>query len=245
LLICLLAGIGAAALVGCIISLLTLRLNHLFLGLATLIAGQILETLATSWNKIGGATGLAGIPIVTIWPTVLAACAGLLAIELLVVRGSRVELMTRIIAHDTKLVELSGWSPIRLRVILFTISAAAAGFGGALFVYYQGIAQPGDLDYTNSLTLLAYVVIGGSTSGIGALIGGFVLTMLAPVTHVEGTAYQIVLACALMAVVLTRDEGLIPRYAIRTRASRPEPNASEKTFGAGAVSAHATGDDAA
>jgi branched-chain amino acid transport system permease protein len=207
-------GTIAAAAAGLFLSVVTLRLNHLFLALATLIFGEIVTILATNSNQLGGAAGLAGLPLLTLWPTVLTAAVVILALELVVIRGSRLEVLSRVLAHDAALVEMSGRSSQRLRVGVFSVSAAVAGFAGCVSVFNIGVVQPSDLSFHHSLNILVYAIVGGSASGLGALVGGFALTVVPIAANLDGIESSLLLGAILLGVMLVRRDGLISRMPV-------------------------------
>jgi len=209
------AAFFAAGAVGLILSTLTLRLNHLFLALATLIFGQIIVIVVGNTDTFGGAAGLAGIPLIPVGRITVGILVVIVLVELLILRGSRFELLTRVFAHDPDLVAMSGVSPRLLQIGCFTVSAAAAGIGGTLTMYHASVIQPVDLSFDRSLFILVYVMVGGAASGLGSLAGGFVLTVLPNVLGLEGVSASLLLGAVLLAVMLLRSEGLIPRLPLR------------------------------
>lgn len=218
------AALIVAGVAGFSLSVLTLRLNHLFLALATLIFGQILVLVATGWGSMGGAAGLAGVKLLQMGPIVVVVAVAIILLELFVLRGSRLEMQSRVLATDSTLVELSGRSSRWMRVGVFTVSATVAGLGGAMSVFNLGVVQPNDLGFDQSLNLLVFVIVGGSTSGLGALVGGFVLSVLPDALDLQGVTVTLVLGAILLLVMLVRQDGLIPRIPVRVfRGSEPGP----------------------
>lgn len=229
-----LVGVAVAMVLGAVLSALTLRLDHLFLALATLIFGEIAAILATDSETLGGAAGLASIPLWTSLPIVLGFVAVILAIELLVVRGSRAEIQLQLLAHNPSLVELAGNSSRRLRVFFFAASTAAVGIAGVLQAHLYGVVQPRDLQFARSLDLVVFAVVGGSHSGYGPMLGAVVLTASTEFITIPGVERPVIYGFILLAVLLWRDQGLLGRSPLRiaspgkraARTKRPEPSAT-------------------
>src|SRR5262249_47180403 len=60
------------------------------------------------------------------------------------------------------------------KLVVFVLSAAIAGFGGALLGVYQGTVQTQDYQMLNGLPYLLLLVVGGVGVVSGAVMGGFV-----------------------------------------------------------------------
>ena len=225
--VALLVAALVAGLIGVLLALVTLRLNHLFLALATLLFGEILVAVATGTDALGGAAGLAGLPLLELLPLVGGAVLVVVLVEVLVLRGSRVELNMLLLSGEPQLVDMTGRSADRLRIQVFAASAAVAGFAGALLAFQAGVVQPGDLGFDHSLNLLVYVIVGGSTNGIGALVGGFVLTVLPRVVQLDNVQQALLLGGVLVVVMLVRRDGAIPRRPTRVLRATTAPAPSD------------------
>lgn len=215
-------GVVAVAAIGGLVAFLTLRLNHLFLALSTLVFGQIAVIVVTNTSELGGAVGLVGLPLFDLRPLVVVSVVAVLLVEVLLIRGSRIELHMALVAADSALVEMAGRSSTRFRVAVFTASAAAAGFAGVMHAYYLGVVQPSDLGFIHSLDLLVYVVVGGARSGFGPMLGAAALTLLPEVVGLEGGYSTILLGAVLLATMLLRSDGVVGRIPVRVlRPNRP------------------------
>lgn len=221
-LVALFVGVVIAAVFGAVLSALTLRLDHLFLALGTLIFGEIAAIIATDTSALGGAAGLASIPFTTTVPIVAGVLVAIVLFELVVVRGSRAEIQMQLLAHNPRLIELAGSSAKRLRVAFFTLSAAGAGLAGVFHAHLFGVVQPGDLRFARSLDLVVYAVIGGAHSGFGPIVGAIILTLGEEFIAIPGLTRPVIYGSILLAVLLIRDRGLIPRWRLRV-ASTDDP----------------------
>lgn len=66
-------------------------------------------------------------------------------------------------------------NPTTAKLAVFALSAALAGFGGAIYGQALGAVSPDNVGFFNSLVLLMVLVIGGISSIGGALFGGLFL----------------------------------------------------------------------
>jgi len=70
-----------------------------------------------------------------------------------------------------------GVNPIVTKLGVFVISAAIAGFAGALLGVFQGTATVQDFEMLNGLAYLLLLVVGGVAVVSGAVLGGTFLTL--------------------------------------------------------------------
>jgi branched-chain amino acid transport system permease protein len=204
-----------AAIVGAIVAIPVLRLTGLYLALATLAFGQLMDKLvfqasyAFQFNnplhaerlsilgvKIDGTgayTVLMAIFFVLIALTVIAVRRG---------RGGRVLIAMR----DSQAACATLGLDLRwLRVALFAGSAGIAGLAGALFAGLRGTIVANDFLYFQSLLLLLIAVVWGVTSVTGAVIGG-VFMMYLPVAQSDHPSIGglLFVLLALGAIVIAR-----------------------------------------
>ena len=74
-----------------------------------------------------------------------------------------------------------GISLLRYRLLAFVLSTVYAGIGGIMFMSYLGYASPTNWTLMFSLNLLAAVIIGGTRSLWGTIVGCFIVFGLTPI----------------------------------------------------------------
>ena len=178
----LLAAIGLAGAVGAIIALPALRLRGLYLALATLAFGFIMDNMffPTSVAFTFGGTihvnrpGILGLHFnsdasFTVFLTVV---FSLLAVGLLALRRGPFGRLLLAMKDSEAACATLGASLTRTKLAVFSLSAAIAGLGGAL--YGAMITQPGAIDFAaeQSLPILLLAVIFGMATTSGAFLGG-------------------------------------------------------------------------
>jgi branched-chain amino acid transport system permease protein len=198
--------------IGVFLAVRAANLSPLFLGLATLAFGAVMDEVAFSSGRFSG--GLAGIffkrPGYLASPRVYYfVVAGVFAVFALAVenlRRSRTGLELAAM-RDTELGAGSlGIDVARLKITAFTMSAMIAGVGGALFSAADRLATPFSYFKLNSLLFLALAVIGGIGTWSGALLGAAVFQLAPAVVHLPAVSSNVVTR------VLFRDqlEALLP-----------------------------------
>ena len=85
--------------------------------------------------------------------------------------------------HSEIAVSSVGINVYRLKVLVFVISAAFAGFGGTLFAHQQNYISPDNFQFFSSVFFLLAVLFGGAGTLMGPVIGAAVLTLLPEMLH--------------------------------------------------------------
>src|SRR5688572_20771232 len=179
-----LAGLLSAA-VGVIVGLPALRVKGIYLGIATLSFGFIVEEVLARWESVtGGNSGIhvkhpdlfgykvdsaVGFYFLCL---VIAIVATLGILNLLRSATGRAFVAIR----DSEISAQSmGIHLARYKTLSFALSAALAGIGGALYAHKLQFISPDQFNILQSIDLLLMVVIGGLGSVHGALLGAIFL----------------------------------------------------------------------
>ena len=78
-------------------------------------------------------------------------------------------------------------------------------------MHYLGVIEPDELGFYMTVALLLYTVIGGRDHFSGAVLAAFVFTALPELLRVTNRGRIIVFSLILIAIVLWRPGGVIPR----------------------------------
>ena len=97
---------------------------------------------------------------------------------LAVLRRGRLGLRMRAVRDDETAARLNGVPVGRVKVAAFTVSAVAAGAGGAVLCFVTQSVSPGAYTLAFSLLLVVAVVVGGLGSIGGAAIGSALIVLL-------------------------------------------------------------------
>ena len=123
-----------------------------------------------------------------------------------------------------------GKSPARYRLEAFVLGAMIMGLGGAIYAHFIGFVAPEDFLPILTFQVWTMLVVGGSGSNRGALVGGvlvwglwsasgaLVAALLPQAMQARGAALQVVLiGVVLAAVLLCRPLGLLGEEAVVSR----------------------------
>jgi branched-chain amino acid transport system permease protein len=234
----LLMAAGLSAAVGVVVGLPALRVKGIYLGIATLSFGFIVEEVLARWESVTG--GNAGIHVKQpnlfglkvdsgvgfyLLCLVIAIIATLAILNLLRSPTGRAFVAIR----DSEISAQSmGIHLARYKTLSFALSAALAGVGGALYAHKLTFISPDQFNIIQSIDLLLMIVIGGLGSVHGAFLGAIFLISMPQLISlgkdylpaVIGQApglQSVVYGAVLIAFVLFEPLGLYGRWLkIRT-----------------------------
>jgi branched-chain amino acid transport system permease protein len=239
--------IVATAVSGIMIGAPTLRLRGDYLAIVTLGFGEITYLLLINLDRdpvniTGGPNG-----IIAIDPPALAGFVFSRNIEyyylfltaLLLVLGASVRLRdSRIgwawqaIREDELAARAMGINTTVAKLQAFAIGAAFAGIGGAFLASWQRSVFPDNFLFTESVNILAMVILGGMGNLVGVLLGAALLVAFPEIFRDFQVYRMLVFGLLLMVLMIFRPHGLL---AVRSR--REEEPAVERVAeeeGAGA-----------
>jgi branched-chain amino acid transport system permease protein len=183
------AGIVLSVLSALLLSLTTMRLRGVYLALATLAFGLLIDSLAVGMMDVtGGPSGLVGIPSFSIGSFVFATPLSMyyLVVVLMIllvllllggVRSSFGRVLKAIRTDQTAAAALS-INVARYKVAAFAISAALASLSGSLYAFFFHFLSPEMVNTSRSLEMITMLVIGGEGTLVGSLVGVALLTLL-------------------------------------------------------------------
>ena len=161
--------------------------------MVTIAFGWVIFKILQEWVSVtGGDLGIGSIPKVRVGPwmlqtnqfyyVVLALFVLALVFQYRLVH-SPFGMRLRAMKHSELGVASVGVDVYRLKVLVFIVSAAFAGFGGTLFAHQQNYISPDNFQFFSSVFFLLAVLFGGAGTQMGPVIGAAVLTLLPEMLH--------------------------------------------------------------
>jgi len=212
-------SIVLAVALAALIALPVLRLSSHYFALATLGIGQVIALIAIEWVSLtGGANGLAGVPLPSIfgftvargWP-LLILIWGFVAIGALlswqIMRGFYGK-ACHVMREDEVVARSLGIDIDRMRFTMLLLSGAYGGAAGALYAHAIRIASPEALEFKTMLACLTMVVVGGRTRIGGAILGAILIVHLPEWFRFFDRAYLIFNSAILIALLAVAPEGI-------------------------------------
>lgn len=206
-LVALFIGGLAAAFIGIIIGIPTLRLDGDYLAIATLGMGEIIRICILNIPAVGGASGLTGIPRQTtftwvFWAMILA----LFFIKNLV--NSTYGRSCISVRENAIAATAMGINTTYAKVLAFAVGALFAGLAGGLFSHYFSIAHPSSFTFLNSFNYLTMVVLGGLGSMTGSIVGAALITFITAALADYPELRMIIYALCLIFLMIFRPQGV-------------------------------------
>jgi branched-chain amino acid transport system permease protein len=175
------ASLALAAAVGLVFAFLVglplMRLSGLAAGIATFGVLEIVNNLLRYWQSIGpGLNAFSSVPQTTgIWQ---AAIGALICIAVAYAyQRSRFGRQLRAAREDPAAASAAGISIYRQRLLAFALSGGLAGLAGGLYVHLLPI-EIDSLYLDLTFITLAMLVVGGSGSLLGAVVGALAISGL-------------------------------------------------------------------
>ena len=183
-----------AGLIAIPIGLPVLRLNDIYLAIATIGFGEIVVVVIRNLDRLydifyedllnrevpanlpssGGATGIKGIPVQTeTWHLIL--LIALLAYFFYRLHRSRFGRALTAIRQDPNVASNMGINVVYYKNAAFIIGAIIAGWAGGLSGHLTRIIIPETYGFNQVVDILTYAVLGGTYTLIGPIVGGMVL----------------------------------------------------------------------
>ena len=232
---------GAAALsaaVGVVVGLPALRVKGIYLGIATLSFGFIVEEVFARWESVTGGNSGMHLKAPALFGVSLGSGQGFYFLCLLIAVIATLAILNLlrsptgrafVAIRDSEISAQSmGINLAYYKTLSFALSAALAGIGGALYAHKLMFISPDQFNVLQSIDLLLMVVIGGLGSVHGAFLGAiFLISMpqlisltkdyLPPVIGQAPGLQSVVYGSVLIGFVLFEPLGLYGRWVkVRT-----------------------------
>jgi branched-chain amino acid transport system permease protein len=187
-------GAATAGLVAYVLSFPLFRMKGFYFLIGSFAAGEVIRLL---WKRFrdpfGGPKGIKGIPgfpdieigalKIAFWDPVnyYYLCLIVVSLSLVVLyrlERSRFGLTFHAVHWQDKLAESVGVDTRRYRTVAFVVASVFGGLAGALLAHYLGTINPNRFDVEQMVFVLIWVIVGGTTTFFGPIIGVVVLTIL-------------------------------------------------------------------
>lgn len=223
-----LIGIGLALVAGFLIGVTALYLDGLWVLLLTLAVGLVIGSILSGVGTFGGDNGLQSTTSLSLFGYQLDEPSQVLPLAIVVavvifaicwrIGESPYGRVLRGIRADQSAIYALGKNVYSYKLVIFTLTAALAGLGGAMLATLTDVASPTQFSFSASIEIIAIVIIGGVGNPFGTVVGSAIVVLLVPffqyVIHlspqtsanVQLVGYGLVLTL----VVLFRPAGALP-----------------------------------
>jgi branched-chain amino acid transport system permease protein len=220
-LLALLAALAATLAMALVFSALALRASGIYFLMLTLALAQIIWGVALQWRSLtGGDDGMPAIfrPLIgtmrfsdaadfyLLTTVCFAVCLSLL----LVIVRSPFGLSLEGIRESPSRMSSLGYNVWLHRYIASIIAGLLAGWAGALQAWHTGIVTPNQLGLVTSAEALLMVILGGTGTIVGPVIGSIVIVLLEFLINRYTERWVSVLGAIYILVVVAAPRGLYP-----------------------------------
>jgi branched-chain amino acid transport system permease protein len=212
-----LIAIPAAGLVAGLIALAVavpvLRTRGIYLALATFALGQIVQAIILNLEVVGGAAGYPVTAFIRL-PTIAAFTAGVVVLVWLLF-GTRFGIAVTAVHDDERVADLMGIDVRAFQVAAFALGSAIAGVGGGLYAHHFSFIEAQYFNVSLSITVVLYVLLGGTQTVLGPLLGAAFFTLLPEVLRASANWRYVAFAGTIIVIMALRPDGLITAAQIR------------------------------
>ena len=206
------------ALVGLALGIPCLRLDGLYLAMATLAFGFVVVEAITNLDPLTRGNDGLRVPLARLGPWLLdtdrsryylaltvAAAMILAALNLAATRTGRAFLAIR---GSEIAAQASGINAAALKTVAFVLSAFYTGVAGGLFAFVVGFLSPDAFDVFLSVDFLVMIILGGLGSVWGSVAGAAVVTVLNDALAGFQTYRPLIFGAIMIACMLFAPGGL-------------------------------------
>lgn len=197
----------------------TLRLEGIYLALATLGFNLIVWLVLLNWNSFtNGPLGIKDIPAPNLfgWQVdtrleyyyFMLGLASCVVFTIARLANSRFGRALVAIREDQLAAAANGVNVTRYKVQAFVISAAYAGIAGAFYAHFIRYISPDSFTQFESFILLAMLALGGQGNILGPIVGAVILIIIPEVFRTFSEYRMLMYGVVLIAVILLRPQGL-------------------------------------
>jgi branched-chain amino acid transport system permease protein len=214
---------GAVAISGAaawVIGAICARSHGIYFIMATLAFGQMAYSYVFEAPIFGGDDGLGGIPRLDLsWLGIdlgdsrsfalfcLAILAAVYGASVLILRSGLGRSLSGVM-HNEQRMRALGLTVWRVKADVFGLSGMIAGLAGALAAQHVMFVSPGLLGWTVSGEALVVVILGGLGTLVGPIVGAVAFVVLKHELGAVTPYWHLVVGVILIAVVMSRANGL-------------------------------------
>jgi branched-chain amino acid transport system permease protein len=225
----LVGGIFAAA-AGVLVGIPALRLRGDYLAIVTIAFAEIIRVAFCNFDITGGGRTMSGITQLSNFYWCFGVMVVCVTLMYMYVR-SRFGRTVIAIREDYIAASASGINVTYYKVLTFTISAFFAGVGGAMYAHYMTAMIPTNFNYMYSSEFLTEVIIGGTGSLTGSIIGAAFLSSLPEMMRQFATYRMLAYSVVLVLVMIFRPGGIFGTYEFSLTRALSKLSGKAKTGG--------------
>lgn len=217
----LLGGVGVACALGVVVGTLSIRRQGIYFSMITLALAQMVYFVFLQAPAAGGEDGLQDVPRgklfglvdlgndINLYYVILVIFLAALAFIFRVIHSPFGHALQAIRENEVRAVSL-GYNAVRIKLLVFVMSAGLAGLAGGLKVLVMRFATLSDLDWHTSGEVILMTLIGGLGTLPGPLVGAaFIVVLQNSLADKVGSWVTVIMGGLFVLCVLTVREGIV------------------------------------
>jgi len=210
---------AAAALGALVIGYVSIRVSGVYFIMLTLAFSQMFHAVAFQNAFLGAEDGLVGVPRPAVlglsigslghFHAYLLVIVGLLALLLWRITRSPFGRVLRGLHENEARMQAVGYPVGRYKLLAFVIAGTVAGIAGALYTQFQGSVAPDAFFWTTSGQALLMVIIGGTGTLGGAILGAAAFILLQSLVSSYTERWMLILGLTFVLLVLFAPGGIV------------------------------------
>jgi ABC-type branched-subunit amino acid transport system ATPase component/ABC-type branched-subunit amino acid transport system permease subunit len=211
-------GVLISGIMGLALGIISLRFAGPYLAMATLAFGAIVVGLLRYAPAFGGVSGISNIPFPQFGPIALSGpnaywyawfLVALAAASTTALLRSRIGRAFEAIRNDPLAAEVAGIPVRRYTIGVFAFAGVLAGLAGTFYASFLGLVVPDAVGVNVSIDVLLMVILGGSGTVSGAILGALIIAFSNLYGHSYENLRPILYGVAVIAVAIALPHGLV------------------------------------
>jgi branched-chain amino acid transport system permease protein len=202
----------AGGLIGFLIAFPILRTRGVYMVLATFAFAEVVVGIILNSDRLGGAMGLVMSDYID-YGVIFWVAVGVVLFTFYLM-STPIGLAFRAVHDDEPVADLMGVNNRAIQVSAFAIGGALAGLSGALYALYFGFVEVQYFNAFLSIFVLLYVLIGGTQTAWGPLVGAAFFTLIPEVLRMGEDWRFLIFGILIVAMMIVRPQGIVTRDAL-------------------------------
>lgn len=219
-LLTLLISFAASILISAVIGIFCMRVNGFYFLMLTLAFSQMIySVIYQSTNLTGGSNGLSGIPSpvigsidfsnpVMLFYLILSLFIIVYVCLNLVMRSPFGKVLIGIRENETRMKSM-GYHTTIYKFAAFVLAGGLGGIAGSLYTNFNGFISPNDIYWTMSGSVLIMVIIGGTGTMLGPVLGAAFIVGLETIVSSYTTNWMLIIGIIFILFVIFFPKGIV------------------------------------
>jgi branched-chain amino acid transport system permease protein len=189
-----------------------LRTKGVYMVLATFAIAEIVAGIILNSDYLGGPTGI--VVNEYIETELILIVAVIIVLFGFYLMSTRIGLAMRAVHDDDAVANLMGVNTRAIQIGAFALGGAIAGLSGGLYALYFGFVEAQYFNANISIFVLLFVLIGGTQTAWGPLIGASFFTLVPEALRIGDDWRFFIFGVIIVAMMIVRPEGIVTRDAL-------------------------------